>query len=219
MTKTLTMALCLAIWSAGLALGAEAASKYEKKVQAFEKQDAQKMPPKGAVLFLGSSSIEMWKGLAGDFPNHTVIQRGIGGTQVSDMVEFAERIAIPYAPSKIVFYAGDNDIAAKETPETVLADYKEFVKKIHQALPKTEIYFLAIKPSPSRWHLGVQGALANDMVRSFSKTDPRLHYIDVATPLMGPTAEPDPSYFIKDMLHLNRKGYEIWARVVNQALK
>ena len=219
MTKTVTVALCLFAVSLALGRAAEPVSKYEKKVRAFEKLDEAKMPPKGVVLFLGSSSIEMWKNLAADFPNHTVIQRGIGGTQISDMIEFADRIAIPYAPSKIVFYAGDNDIAAKESPESVLADYKKFVGKIHEALPETEIYFLAIKPSPSRWHLGVQGAQANELIRTFSKKNPKLHYIDVATPLMGPTAQPDPAYFIEDKLHLNRKGYEAWARVVNQALK
>jgi len=52
---------------------------FAAEIAAFEAKDAIRMPPKGGVLFLGSSSIRMWTDVAHDFPGRTVINRGFGG--------------------------------------------------------------------------------------------------------------------------------------------
>ena len=193
-------------------------SRWEKDISAFEARDRTNPPPEGAVLFIGSSSIRMWTNLAADFPKLQVINRGFGGSTVADTTHFAERIIFPYKPSKIVLYAGDNDIARGDSPEQVLQNFRELVEKVHAELPKTKIYFLAIKPSPSRWHLSPQSAEANRLIRKFCRFKPKLEYIDVWDPLMK-DGQPDPAFFLKDQLHLNRAGYEKWAKVVRAALE
>src|SRR5687767_2366409 len=125
-------------------------ARWEREITTFEARDRTNPPPKGAVLFVGSSSIRMWTNLAADFPKLQVINRGFGGSAVADTTHFADRIIFPYEPAKIVLYAGDNDIARGDSPEEVLQNFQAFVKKVHVQLPKTKIYFLAIKPSPSR---------------------------------------------------------------------
>ena len=105
-------------------------------------------PPKGAILFIGSSSIRLWKTLARDFPEHKVINRGFGGSQIIDSVRFAERVVLPYQPKRIVFYAGGNDINAGKAPEEVCADFKAFVEKVRGALPETRIAYISIAPNP-----------------------------------------------------------------------
>jgi len=57
------------------------------------------------------------------------------------------------------------------------------VARIRATLPETPIYFLAIKPSILRWERWPDMARANAMIRADVSSDPRLHYIDVATPL------------------------------------
>src|SRR4051812_289905 len=57
---------------------------WEKEVAAYETADRQSPPPKGGVLFIGSSTIKLWKSLASDFPDHAVINRGFGGTELVD---------------------------------------------------------------------------------------------------------------------------------------
>jgi lysophospholipase L1-like esterase len=193
-------------------------ARWEKEISAFESRDRTNPPPKGAVLFVGSSSIRMWTNLAADFPNLQVINRGFGGSVIADTTHFADRIIFPYKPEKIVLYAGDNDIARGYSPERVLEDFQTLVGKIHAELPKAKIYFLAIKPSPSRWHLSPQSAEANRLVKKYCRFKPKLEYIDVWTPLMT-DGQPDPAFFLKDRLHLNRAGYEKWAKVVRAALK
>src|SRR5690348_21973 len=93
-------------------------SPWEKEIRAFEKRDRQQPPPEGAVLFVGSSSIRLWN-LRESFPGVATINRGFGGSQLADSVQFAERIVIPYRPKLIVVYAGDNDIAAGKAPAQV----------------------------------------------------------------------------------------------------
>ena len=194
-------------------------SQWEKDIAAFEALDRTNPPPKGAVLFIGSSSIRLWTSLANDFPEMKVIQRGFGGSHIPDTTYFADRIVIPYQPSKIVLYAGDNDIARGHSPEQVAADFRALVKKVHAALPKTKIYFLAIKPSPARWHLSPQSSEANRLIRRFSRAHRNVKFVDVWTPTLGPDGRPDPSLFEKDDLHINRKGYARWAGEIRKALR
>ena len=116
------------------------ASKWEAEIAGFEASDKTNLPPKGAVLFVGSSSIRLWKTLAKDFAGYEVINRGFGGSQLADSVVLADRIVIAYAPKMVLLYAGDNDIAAGKTPEQVFSDFKRFVEKVHSELPKTRTF-------------------------------------------------------------------------------
>src|SRR5690242_14919813 len=67
-------------------------AKWAKEIAAFEEKDRQNPPPKGGIVFVGSSSIRKWTTLAEDFPHHQVLNRGFGGSQLIDSVHFADRI-------------------------------------------------------------------------------------------------------------------------------
>src|SRR5688572_2394579 len=90
---------------------------FEKEIAAFEAADAKSPPPQGAVLFIGSSSIRLWKSLEQDFPNLKVINRGFGGSQIEHSNRYFDKIVAPYRPKLIVFYAGGNDVAAGKGPQ------------------------------------------------------------------------------------------------------
>ena len=194
-------------------------AKWAKDIAEFEAMDRTNRPPKGAVLFVGSSTIRFWTNLAADFPDLKTIRRGFGGSYMPDVTYFAGRIVIPYQPSKIVIYAGDNDIGAGRSPEQVYEDFRELVKKVQTALPKTKIYYLAIKPSPSRWHLSPQSSEANRLIRRFCRMHRNTEFVDIWTPTLGADGQPDPSLFEKDNLHVNKQGYARWTSVIREALK
>lgn len=188
-------------------------SRWEGHIRRFEAGDKKNPPPKGAALFLGSSSIVHWNTKKW-FPRHVTINRGFGGSQVADSLQFAERILTPYQPRIVVFYAGDNDIAARKTPERVLADYKALVAKARAKLPKVTFVFVAIKPSLRRWKLWPKMKQANELIEKFSRSDPRLLYLDIAKPMLGADGIPRKELFVKDGLHLSAKGYELWTSLV-----
>jgi lysophospholipase L1-like esterase len=209
------MATLAAVTSRGAELDPK---RWEKDIAAFEAMDRKNPPEKGGVVFVGSSSIRFWTNIAQDFPNLKVISRGFGGSHLPDTTYFADRIIFPYEPSKIVLYAGDNDIARGRSAEQVAADFHELVRKVHTQLPKTKIYYLAIKPSPSRWHLSPQAREANRLIRKYCWFRPKVEFIDVWTPLIK-DGKPDPALFEKDRLHINREGYARWTKVVQEALE
>lgn len=191
-----------------------APARWEAEIQAFERADRVAPPQPGGVVFTGSSSIRLWDGLAGDFPGVPVISRGFGGSQLADVVRFADRIILPYRPRTVLVYGGDNDLAEGKTPEQVFADYQALVRRIHAVLPDARIGFISIKPSPSRWHLAPAVRAANARVREHAARDPRLFYVDVFTPMLGPDGAPRTDLFLADRLHMNRRGYEIWKAAV-----
>lgn len=193
--------------------------RWEKEIRAFEVRDRTNMPPKDAFLFVGSSSIRMWRTLETDFAGLPVITRGFGGSQLADSVRFVERIITPYEPKMVLVYAGDNDLAAKKTPDEVLADFKKLVTAIHSRLPKTRVAFIAIKPSVARWALIDQVRAVNESIKAFTKTDARLEYIDVFTPMLNKDGQPRRELLVEDGLHLNSNGYELWTQVIKPYLK
>jgi lysophospholipase L1-like esterase len=193
-------------------------SRWEKDIAEFENKDKVKPPPKNAFLFVGSSSIRLWD-LAKSFPGVPTINRGFGGSQLADSVHFAERIVLKYEPRVIVLYAGDNDLAAGKSPEQVHRDFQAFVQKVHKPLPRTPILYLAIKPSLRRWHLIETIRKANALIEAECKKGQFLLYVDVATPLLGKDGKPQSELFAKDGLHLNEKGYAVWAKLLQPHLK
>src|SRR6185503_5477682 len=109
--------------------------QWETAIQAFEATDRTNPPPKNAIVFVGSSSIVRWKSLAADFPGLRVVNRGFGGSQLADSVNFADRIVIPYAPRQVVVYAGGNDLNAHKPAEIVFGDFVALMEKLRKNLP------------------------------------------------------------------------------------
>ena len=192
---------------------------FEREIEAFEAADRVARPPRDAVLFVGSSSIRMWKSLAEDFPDHVVINRAFGGSTIGDCVRYADRIVIPYRPKRIVLYAGDNDIAKGMTPERVAADFREFVEKVRKGLPEVAIDYISIKPSLARWGLVEKMRQANGLTEAYAKETKGVGYIDVFGPMLGEEGKPRRELFVADGLHLSRKGYELWGGIMRGRIR
>ena len=194
-------------------------AKWESAIAAFEKADEAKPPPKGAIVFVGSSSIVKWK-LADYFSDLTYIQRGFGGSQLADSVHFAPRIVTKYEPKTVVLYAGDNDLAGGKTPQQVAADFDSFVKVVHDKLPKTRIIYIAVKPSVARWKLIDKVRETNKLIAAACEKDKeRLVFFDIQPLMYGDNGEPDPALFVKDGLHLSDEGYQRWSEKLRPLLK
>ena len=208
--------------SAGFAFAKQTAgdsAKWEKSIAAFEKDDIANPPPKGGIEFIGSSTIKKWTTLAQDFPGQPVFNRGFGGSQIKDTTFFASRIIIPYAPKIIVFHAGDNDLAAGNSPDQVIADFKELVATIQGSLPETEFCYISLKPSEKRAKLRLEQQKVNQAIQEFMKNTPHLHYIDEYNMVTDAEGNPRPELFSEDKLHLNEAGYKLLAERVRPFLK
>lgn len=187
---------------------------WERDMQRFAAEDAANPPPKGAVLFVGSSSIRMWTDLAQDFPDTAVVNRGFGGSEIRDSTWYADRIVVPCAPRLIVFYAGENDLNSGRSPQQVLGDFREFVGRVRHDLPRTRLVLVSIKPSPLRAAQLPAQREANALLRAEIAKTPNAVFVDVATPMLGADGQPRAELFLGDRLHMNRAGYDIWRRSI-----
>ncbi len=194
-------------------------AQWEEEIRALEAADRQAMPPRGGVLFLGSSSIRLWETLSRDFAGTATVNRGFGGSQLADAIHYADRLVFPHEPRTIVLYAGDNDLWAGVTPEQLLADYERFLAVVHRRLPRTRVVFLAIKPSIARWSMIDRVRRANSLIQSRTERDARLEYVDVFTPMIGPDGRPRPELFVEDGLHMSAAGYELWRKTLAPFLR
>ena len=192
-------------------------ARFAAEIAAFEAWDRQNAFPRDGILFVGSSSIRMWP-TARSFPDLPVINRGFGGSHVSDVNHYVEQVVLKYRPRVVVFYAGDNDIADGKPPEQVLGDFENFVATVHRQLPDTQILYLPIKPSLLRWEKWPQMRATNVLIQQFIEKNDQLAYVDTATPMLGPDGRPRKELLLDDGLHLNAAGYRLWSGILHDQL-
>ncbi len=213
--KMLTaLILGFAVSSIASAQGGHDFSRWEKSMAEFEKADKASFPKEGSVLFIGSSSIRMWKNVAEDMAPYPVINRGYGGSEIEDSIHFADRIIFPYKPKAIFLYAGDNDIANKKSPERVARDFKRFHALIKRELPETPVYYIAIKPSGRRWEMWPDMAKANALIERYCVQSENAVFIDSSSAMLDDNGVVMEDIFLEDRLHMNPKGYEIWTSII-----
>jgi lysophospholipase L1-like esterase len=190
--------------------------RWEPAIQKFEEADKVSPPPQNAIVFIGASSIVRWN-LKESFPElgAQAINRGFGGSLAADSTRYADRIVIPYKPRMVVFYAGDNDVEANHTPQQIADDFVAFERKVHAALPTTQIVFISIKPSIRRfpWIEQIKGA--NALVKQYCATHPNLTFVDIVPQMLGADGKPRKEMLVEDGLHMTPAGYKVW----NDALR
>ena len=230
LTLGLTLICCvLGVWLSILLVMSKSAlsndkeysspKRFEKVIKAFEKEDSGTLPPIDAILCIGSSSMKGWhKTIKDDLSPLTIIPRGFDGSNMNDALFYSDRIVVPYKPRAIVIYEGDNDIAQGISPTKIRDTFLTFVEKIHAELPKTRIYFISIKPSISRWKMWPQMKEANRFIAKVCTKDKQLTYVDVASGMFDSEGQVKSDIFLKDNLHMNRKGYVIWRDILKPIL-
>jgi lysophospholipase L1-like esterase len=193
--------------------------RFAGEIAAFDSADRVAPSAAGGIVFVGSSTIRLWTTLVDDFRGLPVLNRGFGGSTFPEALHYLQRTVVRYHARTVLVYEGDNDLAAGRTPQQVADDYRAFVRGVRDSLPDARIVFLAIKPSPSRWKLESQRQEANRLVRAIVSTDPKQTFVDVGTPMLGPSGRPRPELYRADSLHMTPAGYAIWRSTVDPILR
>lgn len=173
----------------------------------------------GAVAFIGSSSIRLWKTLERDFPGRTVVNCGFGGSSIRDWIYYGPQLFERMKPSAIVMYCGENDLARGEDPDTVFVDLQRFYHMLRTAFPGVPLAYVAVKPSPARAHLQGRMIRFNALAANFLGTRKNGKFVDLYSALLGPGGEAEPAYFQQDRLHLSAAGYAVFQKAVDRFLR
>ena len=207
--------------------------KYENTGKVFEKEilnlellDLKNNADENNLLFIGSSSIRLWKDIENDMEPYKLIKRGYGGAHYYDLIHFTERLISNHSPRAIlIFVANDitgsndifktyNDLSPKEVKKLFKYCYKS-IRKIHKQVP---VFVIETTPTPSRWDVWNKIAEANDLINKFCESNSNLHFINTRNKFMNKNGLPIKSLFISDELHLNKSGYKLWSEIIKEKL-
>lgn len=191
-------------------------ARWANTIASFDADAASR--PDGAIVLTGSSSFARWRTMEEDLAPLTVIPRGFGGSTMADVLHYVDRLVFPYNPRAVVIYEGDNDTSDGVSPATIASQLTEIIAKIHAALPDTRVYVLSVKPSLARVGVWDKAQETTDLYKEIVAGDDRLHFIDVATPLLKANGTVMGDIFVEDGLHLNDKGNRIWATAIKSGL-
>lgn len=218
MKKTLTAFLLLTF---ALFFSQEKKPMFWQDIQNFKKTDQQTAPPKDAILLVGSSSFTKWTDVDRYFPGKTIINRGFGGSRLTDLNDYADDLLNPYQPKQIIVYCGENDFADNDQlkAEVVVDRFKTFYKKIRSRFPKVEVDYISIKYSPSREKLWPQMKEANKKIAAFMKKEPNAEYIDITEVMQDANGRVRNDLFVEDMLHMTPEGYQLWTSAMLPYMK
>ncbi len=192
--------------------------RWKADIAAIEQRERERPVAERGILFAGSSSIRFWETLVEDFPGRPVYQRGFGGSQLTDLIGYFDRVVLPGRPRQIVVYSGTNDLNAGKSPEHVLADVERFTRLVAQKLPGTSIAFIGAAPNPRRWPLRETFERFNAMAAVFCRQHGH-DFIDVWEAMLGEDGLPSRDLYRNDQLHMNAAGYALWKEIVAPRLR
>ncbi|MEY3194196.1 MAG: hypothetical protein RIQ78_293 [Bacteroidota bacterium] len=197
------------------------AQPFRKEIQAFQRLDSITPPPPGQVLFVGSSSFRLWHDVQTYFPETPILNRGFGGSCLTDLIYYEKQIIKPYAPRKILIYCGENDLADSDTTDAhdILMRFSTLFELIRADFPHTPLAYVSIKPSPSRRRLMPKMIQANALIQEYLHEKPNTNYVDIFHPMLNENGEPRQELFLDDQLHMTRAGYDIWARTLEEIVR
>ncbi len=187
---------------------------YEALVLELEEKLMGRDIVKGQTVFYGSSSFRLWETVNQDLNDDQIINLAFGGSTMEACQYYFERIVLPYAPSKIVIYAGDNDIGNGRSPEEIYNSFVQLYGKIREQLGDIPLTYVSIKPSPERWSSVDKIRETNQRIKSFISSDSKCKYIDIFEPMLDERKVVKEELFIEDGLHMNELGYSVWSKVM-----
>ncbi len=191
------------------------------EIQNFKKLDQENVPPDNSILLLGSSSFTKWQDVSDYFPGKVIINRGFGGSRLTDLNYYAEDLLQPYQPKQIIIYCGENDFAddAQLKSDVVVERFKTLYAKIREKFPNIQVDYISIKYSPSREHLWKQMKEANSKIARLMKKEKNADFIDITKVMNDSNGKVREDLFVEDRLHMTPEGYRLWTSVMKQYMK
>lgn len=197
---------------------AQEQNRFQKEVDELFNKEYNFNTNKKLVVFTGSSSVRMWKDVQSYFPEYNIINNGFGGSQFSDLIYFYDQLITKQNPEILFIYEGDNDIAGHKKPNRILKEAKGLVKKIQVDLPQTKVVMISPKPSLARQNLKKQYIKLNKKLEKFCVKTNNLEFADVWSVMLDENGNVFDDIFINDGLHMNKKGYDLWAKEIGKFL-
>jgi lysophospholipase L1-like esterase len=199
-----------------LIANAQDPNRFKNQVEELSNKEYNFSGDKKLVVFTGSSSVRMWKDVQKRFPDYHIINNGFGGSHFSDLIYFYDKLITKQTPEILFIYEGDNDIAGNKKPARIFKQAKSLVKRIQNDLPQTTVVLISPKPSIARKNLKNKYLKLNKKLQNYCNKTDKLEFADVWCIMMDKNGKVIEDIFLKDDLHMNKEGYDLWADVIGE---
>ncbi|PQJ76130.1 hypothetical protein BTO13_04385 [Polaribacter gangjinensis] len=192
---------------------------YAEEIQAIKTFEKIYLPPKNPIVFVGSSSIRLWKNIEKKFEKYKVINKGLGGAQVKDIIRYADQLIFDYKPSQIVLYIGENDLKYPvNSSDSIFENTKKLLSMIREKMPDVPVVYISIKPSPANDLYRNKMIQTNNLMRKYIETESNMTFVDVYKDMLTSNGGYRHELFASDKLHMKAEGYKIWQRILKPYL-
>lgn len=166
--------------------------------------------PDSAIIFIGDSHVTEFP-LDEFFPKFNIINRGINGDYTKGVLERLEDYDLKKAKS-IFLQVGINDIAIKRTTDTIIATYKEIIKKIIQN-SDANLFVNSILPIDSTLHsfYNIVPEINQEIEEICAEYE--VTYINCYDAFLKGN-HLNEEYANYDGYHLSASGYKLWAKIL-----
>lgn len=168
------------------------------------------------LVFIGDS-LTQWCDWERRFPGYQVTNLGISGETVEGLLARRERIRTQiHNPDFIFLMTGINNIATEEYD--IIPPYREIVRNLTTWFKPATIVVQSLLPVDIEW-------VGNDVILDINRLleeiarDYKTEYLDVFKLFVDAEGTPKNGYLSDDGVHLAEKGYDAWAKEVEQFLK
>ncbi len=214
--RKIGLLLSFCLFTVCLSVQAQDPLRFTEEVEKFMDR-AQRYPKENRIVFTGSSSIRLWDDFKSYFPEHNVINTAFGGSETSDLLYYSDLLINQFNPKQVFIYEGDNDLNSGKSPISVLADIARLVSNLVDNGVES-VVIIAPKPSIARWALKEKYEMLNASLKEMANLSPNIQFADVWTPMLNEDCSLKKDIFIEDGLHMNKKGYDLWIRVIGPLL-
>lgn len=214
--------LALAVSVRGADEAAKRWTQYEPSFKAFAEADAKTPPPRGGILFVGSSIFRQWTNVAEQMAPLPVLNRAFGGSRTGDQLARFAQVVPPYAPKVIVYYCGSNDLKAgaePEDPAAIFARFREFSERVRAAYPDTRLIFASATRSPDRVNRWEQVDHYNALARAYCAAVPHRFFFDLNPLLVDAAGRPRLELYKDDKLHFHPPAYDLFAAALKPVVE
>ena len=168
------------------------------------------------LCFLGDSIIDMWpRDLFGKYyGKYNVVNFGIGGDRCENVLWRLENGELKgTSPRVIVLLIGTNN-SGMNTAREIAYGITAVVKALRAGCPKSKILLLAVFPKKD---MPLEKTKAINAIVAKLDDKKMIRYLDIGHGLLDKDNNIKEGV-LKDVVHLTRKGYEIWAKAMNPLL-
>ena len=159
--------------------------RWENDIKFLESKDREEACVEDCILFVGSSSIRLWKEIESDMSPYKVVKRGYGGAHFYDLIHYTKRLVKNHKPRAIAVFVA-NDITGKNNnswygdlkPKEVLQLFLNFLPKrlnlfmeIYQSLQLKQHQPLIVG------QFGIKSQKLMTLIKNYTAKKENLNYI------------------------------------------